>query len=91
MLQMGLNEPNVPGLAQATASDALCVCALDPCPRRIPGCKGGDLLPLPCGLDRHALGLRPEARTDDINPMLGAGGEPVPSINAYKTRRSGQS
>src|SRR6266508_3162304 len=60
MLQMGFREPEVVGSAQATASDAVRVRALDPGPSGILGCELGGLLPLPRGLDRLVVGLRPD-------------------------------
>ena len=50
----------IPGPAQATAPDALRVRALDPGPLGILGFELSGLLPLPRGLDRLVVGLRPD-------------------------------
>jgi hypothetical protein len=38
----------------------LCVRALDPSPLGVLSFEGGGLLPLPCGLERLVVGLRPD-------------------------------
>ncbi len=55
---MGLGQPQVPGLAEATPPDTLCVCTLNPGPRRILEPERSGLLPLPRGWDGQVLGLR---------------------------------
>ena len=60
MLQVHLAQPKVPGLAEAAAPDALGVRPFDPGPPGILGFELSRLLPLPCGLDRLVLGLRPD-------------------------------
>ena len=60
MLQMGLSQPDVAGPAQATAPDGLRVCPLDSGPPGILRFELDGLLPLPGGLDRLVVGLRPD-------------------------------
>jgi hypothetical protein len=57
MLQRGLGQPAVPGLAQAAAPDGVRLCPLGPGPPGILGCELGRFLPLPRGLDRLVMGL----------------------------------
>jgi hypothetical protein len=60
MLPRRLGKPHVMGPAQATASDAPGVRALNPCPPCILGVKLSDLLPLPRNLNRYVLSFRPD-------------------------------
>ena len=53
-------EAEISTPAEIKASDALREAALDACPQRVLGFEGHRLLPLPCGLDRIVVGLRPD-------------------------------
>jgi hypothetical protein len=52
MLEMGLREPDIARLPEATPADALCMSTLDPGPRRILPTARFRHLPLPGGLQR---------------------------------------
>ena len=55
MLQMGLGEPNIARLPEATPANPLRMGALDACPRGILTMKCFGCLPLPCSLQRLIL------------------------------------
>jgi hypothetical protein len=62
MLQLRLGQPEVTGLVQTAASDALRMRPLDPGPPGVLRGELGGLLPLPRGLDRHVLLFRPDGQ-----------------------------
>ena len=57
---MRFGVADVTTLSHATPPDSLGVRALNPGPLGILGRELGGLLPLPCGLDRLVMGLRPD-------------------------------